>query len=210
MKDLLNRLDPRRILQYPVLYRFFQDIVGGNAIRQRFFETCVPFSRGMRILEIGCGVGSNLDYIPAGVQYVGCDISERYIKQAIKAYGSRAEFYVCSVENMDSFPAIDSFDIILAIGVLHHIPDDLAALACSRASRHLRKTGLFISLDPCWMDDQSWLQRMVMRLDRGSYVRRTAGYVELLKPSFANVDTFILDTDTMIIPRSICVLKASI
>ena len=89
--------DPRRILETPFFYKLLQDIVGANSYRKQVIKQTVPVSKGLRILEVGCGPGNNIEYLPNGVEYVGCDISQKYIEQARRKYGNRGIFLNASV-----------------------------------------------------------------------------------------------------------------
>jgi len=208
--QLIKALDPRSILALPSLYRFFQDIVGANALRRSFISNVGSITSETRILEIGCGVGSNLDYLPEGVKYVGFDISEKYILQARCRYAGKGDFFVSSVTDMNSFKQLEPFDFVFAIGVLHHLPDNLIIRVCEQAKGAMRSGGKFITFDPCWMADQPLSEKIIAYLDRGKYIRATDQYINLLKTSFSSFETKILDTRHLPFASTICVIKAGV
>jgi SAM-dependent methyltransferase len=39
--------------------------------------TYIPSDRRLRVLEVGCGPGRNLDYLPDTIDYTGCDLSAK-------------------------------------------------------------------------------------------------------------------------------------
>jgi SAM-dependent methyltransferase len=87
-------------------------------------------ARGLRVLEIGCGVGTDgLQFARAGATYTGVDLTAAAVDLARKNFDSAGvpgEFRVSDAENLDF--AGDSFDIVYSHGVLHHTPDIEAAV----------------------------------------------------------------------------------
>jgi len=45
----------RAVLQFPLIYNFFQEIVGGNVARRRFLNEVVKAKIGDKIVDVGCG-----------------------------------------------------------------------------------------------------------------------------------------------------------
>jgi ubiquinone/menaquinone biosynthesis C-methylase UbiE len=87
-------------------------------------------ARGLRVLEIGCGVGTDgLQFARAGAIYTGVDLTDAAVELARKNFataGLPGEFRVADAERLD-FPD-ESFDIVYSHGVLHHTPDIEAAV----------------------------------------------------------------------------------
>jgi ubiquinone/menaquinone biosynthesis C-methylase UbiE len=87
-------------------------------------------ARGMRVLEIGCGLGTDgAQFALAGANYTGIDLTEASIELARKKFelsGLGGEFRVADAENLDF--ADDSFDLVYSHGVLHHTPDTARAV----------------------------------------------------------------------------------
>ena len=87
-------------------------------------------TRGLRVLEIGCGVGTDgLQFARAGATYTGVDLTEAAVELARKNFesaGMPGEFRVSDAEKLDFTD--ESFDIVYSHGVLHHTPDIAAAL----------------------------------------------------------------------------------
>src|SRR2546421_735061 len=89
-----------------------------------------PGTRGLRVLEIGCGIGTDgLQFAKAGAVYTGIDLTEAAVDLARKNFASaglRGEFRVADAERLDF--ADESFDIVYSHGVLHHTPDIYSAV----------------------------------------------------------------------------------
>ncbi|HEX2122402.1 MAG TPA: class I SAM-dependent methyltransferase, partial [Thermoanaerobaculia bacterium] len=54
-----------RLLEVPALYESVQRLLGADAARKRFVARFLRPLPGARILDIGCGPGPLLEYLPA-------------------------------------------------------------------------------------------------------------------------------------------------
>lgn len=93
------------------------------------------------ILEIGIGMGANIEHYPAGERrFTGIDISPRMLASARKEaarMGSPVRILEMDAEHMELPP--DSFDAIVSTCVFCSIPDSAAAF--KEARRVLKKGG---------------------------------------------------------------------
>ena len=99
-----------------------------------------------RVLEVGCGTGSTALLLAADVAHItATDLSGAMLDEArAKAGGTdNITFQQADVANAPEGP----FDAVLALNLLHLIPDTDAALAQIRG--RLTRGGLFISKTPC-------------------------------------------------------------
>ena len=199
--------DPRRYFAIPRIYDAVQDFIGANAFKRSVLGGQIPSNRRLRVLEVGCGPGRNLDYLPANVDYTGCDLSPEYIEHAKARYGHRAQFYCLSVADLGKLN-LEKFDIVMAMGVLHHLNDELVRSLARQTVPVLKDDGFFLAVEPCWTAQQSWLDRKIMSYDRGEDIRTIEGYACLLKENFQDVEGSEADTALIIYPTSACVIRA--
>ncbi|HEV7122507.1 MAG TPA: class I SAM-dependent methyltransferase [Rhodanobacter sp.] len=168
----------RRILSSSLFYDLFQTIVGAKRFRRRIVERYLRPQPGMHIIDVGCGTGAMLDYLPEGVRYYGFDLSHDYIEHAKNQFGARGEFYCAGVADASEL-RLPKADLIIAIGLLHHLDDAEAIKLIRDITRLLTPSGRCIAVDPCFEDNQSRIARWFLERDRGQNVRDQSGYLSL-------------------------------
>jgi ubiquinone/menaquinone biosynthesis C-methylase UbiE len=96
---------------------------------------------GARLLEIGCGMGTDLlQFARGGAICTGMDLTPQSIeitRHRFSLYGQQGTFLVSDGERLP-FPR-ESFDVVYSNGVLHHTPDTEGAVR--EIHRVLRKDG---------------------------------------------------------------------
>ena len=117
--------------------------------------------RDMTVLELGCGTGSTaLTHAPHVAHIEATDVSAAMIaigrEQAEQAGTHNISFQQSSLE---AFSEDSSYDMVLALNLLHLVPDRTAALA--KIHRLLKPGGLFVSSTPC-LADRMWFLRPVI------------------------------------------------
>jgi SAM-dependent methyltransferase len=162
--------------------------------------------RGDRILDIGCGPGDILAHLP-DVDYEGFDANEEYIAAAQRRFGARGHFRA-QLLTADTVHESARFDVVLALGLLHHLDDREAKALHQLARDALRPGGRLITLDPCLIPEQSAIARWVVLADRGRSVRSPAGYADLARPFFADVKTTVCH-DLVRIPTTGVILECT-
>jgi SAM-dependent methyltransferase len=100
--------------------------------RKYFVEPHIPIFaqferwRGKRVLEIGCGIGTDtINFARAGAKVTAIDLSERSLdiaSQRAKLYGLNINFYHGSAEELSSIIPVQPYDLIYSFGVIHHTP----------------------------------------------------------------------------------------
>jgi SAM-dependent methyltransferase len=201
--------DPRKALEYPPVYNFFQSAVGADKPRRRFIEEHIaPLGNG-RVLEVGCGPGTNCAWMPPGIEYVGSDLSAAYIEYAKRVYGGRAEFFAMPVGQLAALNQ-KPFKAVFALAVLHHLSDDEVLTLCGEVIPLLQPGGTFMTLDPSFTHTQGRFERFITSCDRGHYVRYPEQYQALLAKKFPSVDIEIKPSIGMLIPNTLVVLKAHV
>jgi SAM-dependent methyltransferase len=174
----------RRVLAIPAAYQLWWNLVGGPALAKVLVNDYVRPRARARILEIGCGPGTIVSYLPPS-DYLGFDLSPKYIELAKRRF-PKAHF-VCERVNQFSLAREQSFDVVLALGIVHHLEDAEARQLFQIAYDALKPGGKLVTIDGVWSDDQSPATRWLLARDRGDYVRSEREYVGIASQVFSNI-----------------------
>jgi cyclopropane fatty-acyl-phospholipid synthase-like methyltransferase len=177
------------ILSHPQIYRRMRLLIGGNGASQNFVNTFIRPRTGEKILDIGCGPGDILEFLPA-VDYWGFDLNEEYINYARKRFSNRGQFF-CKNVSRDAIPGENIFDIVIAFGVFHHLSDDEAGEMFELAYTLLKPDGRFITIDGVYVPHQSYLVHLLLSEDRGNYVRTQEQYRLIAQKKFSDIRLFV-------------------
>jgi SAM-dependent methyltransferase len=192
-------------LKIPSLYNLLQDAIGGNALRRKVIQNHVRAQAGDKVIDIGCGPAQILPWLPK-VEYLGFDTNPSYIASAKRAHGTAGTFVVGDTRSLSEDARFRNADIVIGLGILHHLNDDDADHCIRFAHRGLKPTGRFVCLDACWISNQGLLSKYVMSRDRGQNVRTEQAYCQLAAKVFKKVDSWV-DTKPMRIPYVTVVLE---
>ena len=176
-----------RVLDYPIVYSFVMKLLGSCDSRPLFINDNIKPNSGDKILDVGCGPADILKYLPNNIQYVGIDFNEMYIETAKRQYGDRASFILGNVNNLPK-EFKNFFDIILIIGVIHHLPDNEAKNLNENGYNLLKEEGRLITLDNIDGDCIGIINKLALKMDRGEFIRNIASYLNLFT-KFPNVKT---------------------
>lgn len=175
----------RSILSHPIIYNAMQSLVGAYQFRAHYTREYIrPFSHA-KILDIGCGTGEILNFLPLSVEYYGFDLNKNYIRYAKKKYGHRGTFICNDINNQ--LKDLPQFDIVLAMGLLHHLDDAEVQRLFNLSTSVLKKEGRLITFDGCYIENQSRFAKFMISRDRGQNIRFPEEYKALTQSNFQNV-----------------------
>jgi cyclopropane fatty-acyl-phospholipid synthase-like methyltransferase len=182
------------ILSKSWAYDLKNKLVGYEISRNRLVTEFIQPQSGDRILDIGCGPGVMLKFLPDTYgQYLGIDINQKYIDSASRSWinSDRCRFR-CENINESRTEVGQLYDIVLAIGVLHHLRDDELSRMLEFANARLRPGGRLITHDCVYVEEQSRFVRWIIERDRGKAVRTVPGYRDQALRYFPNIDLSVL------------------
>lgn len=194
------------ILKNPIIYWTYQKIVGGDNARKRFIEAVVKPHKTMKLLDIGCGPGNILDFMPP-LDYYGFDNNPAYIEAAKNTYKNRGTFICSDIWDFNDL-GTGNFDTVLAVGVIHHLDDATAQQLFKTAYAALKTGGKLITFDGCYTKKQNPIAYWMLRLDRGKFVRRQEAYEALANTSFKHIKS-TLNTTYFSIPYTSLIMECT-
>jgi SAM-dependent methyltransferase len=201
----------KRILTLSWVYKIFQTAVGSGRSKGWISTRFWNIAAGQKVVDIGCGPGNAIQHLPAGVKYVGFDISERYIAHAREKYADDPDktFLVGVAENfISSLPEqMRDADLVIINGLLHHLEDDEAVTALKLGYQALAPQGRLVCLEACFLIHQAPFSRWLLKRDRGQNVRSEPEWKALFARVFATFETFVL-TGLLRIPYTHIIIEA--
>lgn len=183
--------------RYPRVFSSVRVAMGGGNYRRRFVHDYVGPCVGMRVLDLGCGPATVRDALE-GADYIGVDLSNRYTEYAASRVGPRSRIVRADVRTCD-LGILGSFDVVIAMGLLHHLSDDDVRRVLRRAASVLDPEGRLVTVDSVKVAEMYGAARWLMSRDRGDFVRTPDAYRALAAESFELVGGAVR-TDLLRVP----------
>ncbi|HJQ84991.1 MAG TPA: methyltransferase domain-containing protein [Candidatus Binatia bacterium] len=134
-----------------------------------------------RVLDVGCGTGGFCRAVPG--EYVGIDLDAAYVGFARWRWASpRRQFETTALDQLDPRAG---FDGAIMVNALHHMSDRDAAAVLARLAVLVRRRLVVADADP---EASNALQALLLRWDRGDFVRARRAQRRLLETAFRVVD----------------------
>jgi SAM-dependent methyltransferase len=205
INNIIQSLHP--ILSFAPAYKLLMKSLGGHSARLTHVQKHIRPQPGFKILDIGCGPGDILEYLP-GVEYLGVDLDADYIAHAQSKYGNKGRFLCRNAAEIDA-AEFETYDIVLATGLLHHLNDNEAIQLLQFASKALKPGGRLITYDGCYLEEkQHPFDRWMLDSDRGKFVRTKKQYMALANSVFPAIKPH-LRSDLLRIPYTLLILECS-
>lgn len=153
-------------------------------------------------LDLGCGTGTLAPLFPPK-NYLGMDIDASAVRYAKKRFPQ----YQFKAEDATSLKLNRKFDLILIVGVVHHLNDKQVDMLLGRVKSHLKKEGKVILIEaipPIF----KWniLGLFLRKSDRGAFVRELRQYQRLVGREFRVLKSYtqkggIVDYGVLVLGR---------
>lgn len=133
----------------------------------------------LAVLDFGCGTGA-LTKLFNNHKYLGFDIDDAAIDFARR----KLPDYKFEVGDATKFDISRKFDLVLIVGVLHHLKDCEVEKVSWRINRLLSKKGKTLIIEATHPINKLNFPGLIIRnFDKGCFIRSLGEYVKLLKGS---------------------------
>jgi ubiquinone/menaquinone biosynthesis C-methylase UbiE len=133
------------------------------ALRTYVLKVARP-AQGMKVLEVGCGTGTNLAlFADAGCEVAGVDLSPSMLEIAKKKLGDRADLRLGDASAM-SFDD-GEFDLVLGFLTLHEMPAEVRGPVVTEMARVAGAEGRILFVDfhhGPYRFPKGWLYRSII------------------------------------------------
>ena len=170
------------LLKNPSLYRFYQKTVRGKYDEYDFIKFIFKNEKfkNIRLLDICCGDSYILEYINEYVDdYFGVDNNSKYLNQC-KQRWKKFNFSYLDLNETTNIEDLIKFkpNFIFINGAIHHLNNQTVKLINSFINKNFSNC-YFLSVDPI-KNNNSFLNSIMIKLDRGKFIRNKTGYSELM------------------------------
>ena len=180
-----------QVFDNAILYNLFQLGIYKSKSKDFLSSEILKTDSVERVLDFGSGIGHHSQLFQ-GKQYLGIEPLESCVLSAKKLYkDSTATFLLGDHTALKSLTE-GTFDLIFAIGVLHHIDNLVFNEFVEQAFRLLKPGARLMTFDPVLHRHQSKISKWVVKQDRGQWVRTENEYLVVIKKLFLdNTDSRI-------------------
>jgi SAM-dependent methyltransferase len=176
----------RKLLAQPFVYDRVRPWVIGGLDMSPVYESLEAGPNDV-IVDVGCGTGDALRYLPSFSRYHGFDVDAAAIEVAReRAAGRRGVTYEPHELTATDLASLQPSLVILA-GLLHHL-DDSQAVELLELLAQTPSIRRIVTQDVVYLPDER-VSNLLARLDRGKHVRGEQGYRNLVARAGLELET---------------------
>ena len=125
----------------------------------------IPVNENSYVLDVGCGTGRWSYYLSPKVKFIEAIDPSNAVFSAARLTDGKPNIRVTKA-GVDNIPFDDnSFDFIFSLGVLHHLPDTVAAL--KKIFRKIKPGGYFLVYLYYNLDNRGSIYKAIFKLSNG-------------------------------------------
>ena len=111
----------------------------------------IPATKGLKLLDLGCGTGLELDEIfkiNPTVQVTGIDLAERLLEKLSQKHADRrSQLNLVLADYFEYYFGLDIYDVALSVQTLHHFSHEEKLGLYKRIYACLKPSGVYIESD---------------------------------------------------------------
>lgn len=132
------------------------------------------------VLDVGCGTGTQAPLFDKS-KYLGFDVDSNAVNYAKRQHPG----YEFLVRDATGFKLKKKFDLVLIVGVLHHLNDQELVSTLDSVKHHLKQSGKLLIIEAIpplfkW----NFIGKMLRNKDRGSHIRKLGEYENFVNKKF--------------------------
>ena len=190
-------------MNVPVIYNIYQRLVVKNSFRKYYAKDILNAQENAAFLDIGCGTGNMVPFLPKNIDYTGLDLSPAYINHAKKRFPQH-KFFAANVNDITLEK--NKYDIAISNGVIMSLSDSDAGCLFQLAADSLKPGGILAVYDGHYNDTLTLGQKFFVQREREQNIRTHEQYRLLASKYFKNV-TVILKDDAFNIPYPMIIMR---
>lgn len=143
---------------------------------KKIIRTELVSAKYSNVIDVGCGTGV-LSSLFDKKKYFGFDIDPSIIKHAkIKHPG-----YKFAVGNIVNFKIKKKYDLVIVIGVLHHLDDADLTKSVQTLNSLLSDDGKIVIIEAIYpIHKWNVVGQLIRNVDKGNHIRNTSDYVRFI------------------------------
>lgn len=154
------------LLRNPRVYDFKSNFISlGRASVRQFLRTLPETKAPATVLDVGCGTGRHAEVWAGSYYGVDCDLD--YISYAHNCHHGN---FIVGEATALAFPD-NTFDLVLAIGLCHHLPDHSVLETVAEMVRVAKNGSCVYIVDAVLPSVSNVLGYVLFMMDRGRYIR---------------------------------------
>lgn len=190
------------LTQVSAIYDFYQKALGSDRARKTIVSNSICPKDDDKVLDLGCGSADIFPYL-GNVDYVGIDHNKDHIESAKTQFKDTAVFHCGDFSDARGF-AKNGYDLILCLGLFHHLNDTQVRGLVKLVDSLLSPNGRLVSVDPAFLANQNIIARKLAEWDSGQNVRSPTGYCNLISRVFSDVQ-YKVHNNLLRVPYTHCI-----
>ncbi len=164
-----------RFLALPWVYDTIRPLVVGGIDHEALARFC-GVKKTDRVFDLGCGTGQLLSHLDCE-EYLGVDLDAFALERANTRFSANNIRFLEGDAWDDAYRELQP-TVVLMIGVVHHLPDDVFGAIIRRLRQGGSSPRRLVTFDVAYFNG-TFINNFFSKMDRGKYVRRLEEYDEL-------------------------------
>lgn len=173
------------IFDFPLFFNLLQRLIADQQHVKKFVKLALSKLQPQSILDIGFGTGNFMEVIPKTSRYVGIDNNPRYFSFTKNRFAApNREIFLQDASDINFYKG-RYFDVVMLISILHHLSEEELFKILPAIKKITAKALIITDILP---DPPGALPKLLVKLDRGRFIRNSQLKVAILKRYFKIVE----------------------